>query len=210
MRAARPKKISYGAGNPYTVEFAYENRPDRAEHYDQTVYQVFWSRKRLSEITVKVGGAIARKYTLGSGLIDTTAPSQKKVLLTGITQIGKDEVGALPTTTYAYSVTGDLGQGSLLSLDNGYGGAVSFAYNSCLGGVGCFVTQETRIGGVSSDQDIVTTCAYGAWVGNDIMGNDINGFDHASATLVGSGSPDAIDQHWFYTDAVKKGREYKT
>ncbi|WP_423224222.1 hypothetical protein [Candidatus Amarolinea aalborgensis] len=208
VRAARVKEISYGPGGIFKVQLAYLNREDRAEHFDETGYQVFWTRKYLQQVEVRANNTLLHKVGLGmTAFTNPAAPSQSRLYLSTITRYGADN-STLPPTTYTYgSGTTD---GFMAAVDNGYHGRVEIAYISSNGGM--VVQQERRRGG-GSDPDIVTQYWY-----TTTWDSEAGGFAEAEMTLVGSGAligsgqPDTRIRQWFHTTTNLrrwKGKLYK-
>jgi hypothetical protein len=82
----------------HTVDFILGDRSDTNITF-MSGYRVT-SRKRLSEIQVKVSGSNVRKYALGY----ITSPSTLRSLLTTVTNYGSDFSNALPPLTFNYQV----------------------------------------------------------------------------------------------------------
>lgn len=151
-----PKQIIYSNGHA-TVDFIRERRDDyQIEKYNDKYHVNFWSKRRLKEIQVKVDGRIARKYVLDYGQEAWRCKGNEEFhsLLTSITSFGIDGAQALPPYTFTYyndysskerGCPGDdyprnnhFSNVLLKTADNGYGGKVTFEYDSvippvCLG-----------------------------------------------------------------------------
>jgi len=91
--------VNDGLSRTHTVEFTLETRPTDWTITFQPGYRVE-TRKRLTDIRVKVNGALVRRYSLGY----TTSPSTYRSLLTSITQYGSDDQTALPPLNFSYQV----------------------------------------------------------------------------------------------------------
>jgi len=82
----------------HTIDFILANRSDTNISFTSG-YRV-QTKKRLSEIDLKVSGANVSKYVLGY----TQSPSTKRSLLTSVTTYGSDYSTALPPLTFNYQV----------------------------------------------------------------------------------------------------------
>ncbi|MGB4979666.1 MAG: SpvB/TcaC N-terminal domain-containing protein, partial [Anaerolineae bacterium] len=209
VRAARVKEISYGPNGIFKLKLFYLNREDRAEHFDETGYQVFWTRKYLQRVEVMANNTLLHKAVLGmTAFTNPAAPSQSRLYLSTITRYGTGS-NALPPTSYTYgSGTTD---GHMVTVNNGYQGRVEVTYGGSSGGM--VVQQERRRGG-GSDPDIVTSYWY-----TTTWDNEAGGFAEAEMTLVGSGAligsgqPDTRIRQWFHTTTNQhrwKGKLSKT
>lgn len=84
----------------FSVDFARESRPDNATSTYVGGFGIK-SAYRISEITTKVNGVWAQKYTL----VYTTGDNGRRSLLSSVTQAGQDDKGVLttlPPTTFSY------------------------------------------------------------------------------------------------------------
>ncbi|MBK6430431.1 hypothetical protein [Candidatus Amarolinea dominans] len=209
VRAVRVKEISYGPNGAFKLKLFYQNREDRAQHFDETGYQVFWTRKYLQRVEVMANNTLLHKLVLGmTAFINPAAPSQSRLYLSTITHYGTGS-NALPPTSYTYgSGTTD---GHMVTVNNGYQGRVEVTYGGSSGGM--VVQQERRRGG-GSDPDIVTSYWY-----TTTWDNEAGGFAEAEMTLVGSGAligsgqPDTRIRQWFHTTTNQhrwKGKLSKT
>jgi len=82
----------------HTVDFILTDRPDTNIAFN-TGFRVE-TRKRLSEVQMKVSGAQVRKYVLNYA----SSPSTRRSLLASVTQYGSDFTTPLPTLTFGYQV----------------------------------------------------------------------------------------------------------
>lgn len=63
VRAAQPARILYGPGTKFVVEFSYAaDRNDLPAGLEDKARFIYWTHKRLTGVTVKVDGAVARGY----------------------------------------------------------------------------------------------------------------------------------------------------
>ena len=96
----RPTVVTYNQGNGrtklYTVEFSYEDRPDRVLEYSQSA--AVYEDRRLKWITVESGGQLIRKYRLDY----EAGPATNHSRLLRVQEYGRDGVSTRPPETFAY------------------------------------------------------------------------------------------------------------
>src|SRR5690606_8420298 len=84
----------YGDDVRQTIELSYEERPDVHEIYSNGIRQIL--NKRLTRLSVKLGGKLVRAYELTYG--EGTLPRVESIRL-----LGTDDETALPTLQFGYT-----------------------------------------------------------------------------------------------------------
>jgi RHS repeat-associated protein len=220
-RFVRLASISYN-NSKVQVVFNYASRDDRPEGYDCDECWTFHTDKRLTSVAVQVysGGAwnTIRTYTLQQSSGSTYYPSQKVLNLDWIEESSGGY--ALPRTELAYTDNYFSVQnafGAIITITNGYGGAVVFQSDHRGGNEtnAHVVARRTEKAGGSGIPDVMWTYAYGVW---DYDPNNLElaqGYKNVTVTLPITGT----EAYAFHTlllagDGQKidhlAGREYQT
>ena len=126
--AVYPNTITYPNGH-YRVEFTRASRTDYDLTWDYPYSYVQFKRSLLDEIKVWNDSSLVRKYKLIYGTTSifpgvTWSAGGKTPSLTSITEFGTDGITPLPITNFAYDSM------HLTAASNGYGGSMTFAYES--------------------------------------------------------------------------------
>jgi len=220
-RFVRLASISYN-NSKVQVVFNYASRDDRPEGYDCDECWTFHTDKRLTSVAVQAysGGAwnTIRTYTLQQSSGPASAVTQKVLNLDWLEESSGGY--ALPRTELAYTDNYFSVQnafGAIITITNGYGGAVVFQSDHRGGNEtnAHVVSTRTEKAGVSGIPDSAWTYAYGVW---DYDPNNLElaqGYKNVTVTLPLSGT----EAYAFHTlllagDGQKidhlAGREYQT
>ncbi len=128
--AMYPSQIDYSNGK-YRVLFNLEARSDYRNTWNTTSSRTFYQQRRLNSVSIihVPTGTVMRKYQFSYGAVVypgwTWDGGWQSFALSSIQEFGLGATSSLPATTFSYADGMHLSQA-----DNGYGGKVSYTYDS--------------------------------------------------------------------------------